>query len=499
MKFLVPSLVLVLIFCNVSAQRFSLPQPPANGMQKILVEVNSKTGAKDTIRQGDFIKLWFRSDRKRQMEQPLVRTDFNRHTYYVESALIAITDSELVFMKRPPFMPIPIPIPLPSVDFDTVSIRNITSFRSLNRSVDGAVKGAVMMPTMSFMPEYFTTFPGMLFMMPSMQIGTTFFGDAVFRFHKMNRHNSKYSLTIGEMPADTMYYIRRRKMMSESDYEWEIERFERYTKMYTKIRRDLSDQLLDEFLGNRITSITLGGTFIPGYSKSAEDIKTRVDISDRKFFFGLSSERFISQKHRIGIEIQMNRTEKFMSVTGSTSAQISASSGMILSNFAYIKFGLGGLYSPAYKARLRLRITELDAEAERAEGDEMEQGAILSRRSFTRTKLAAEPKPYFMFGAGAVNTTLFKIKGTMSNGINSTDYSQQKFALETGMGLFTRLGKRLTYDISAKYIWSPAYTPSIGGLNSYSGFRFQVNIGYMSGSSFARMRRVLKSISTNKD
>lgn len=492
-------MLILISFCYEGYAQRPLPPPfKANGMQKILIEENNKTGTKDTIKQGSFIKLWFWSKGKRIMEQPLIRSDFNRHTYYVESNLIAITDSALIFVKRPPFIPLPIPLPLGSLDFDTVKIADITSFRTLNRSVEGGVKGAVMMPTMSFMPEYFTTFPGMLFMMPSMQIGTTFLGDAVFRFHRMKRQHPRFRLTVGEMPADSMYYIKRRKLLNEKDYEWEIERSERYDKMYRRIKHDLSDQILDEFVGNRIISVSLGSMFVAGYSKGSEDLNTRVNISDRKFVFGLSSEHFISQKHRVGIEIQMNKTERFTSVTGSSSLHITGSSGMILSNFAYIKFGLGGLYNERYKSKLRTQIAALDADAI-SEADEVSLGFIQSKRAFLRTKLTAEPKPYFMFGAGAVNTTLIRIKGSMSSGINTTDYSQQKFSLESGLGIFSRLGRRLTYDMSVKYLWSPDYTPSIGGLTSYSGVRLQFNVGYMVGSSFVRMRRQLRSISTNRE
>jgi hypothetical protein len=497
MKFVVRMLIFMSMCYEGYAQRPLSPTSLVKGMQKVLIEENNKTGNKDTIKQGSFVKLWFRSDKKRTMEQPLIRSDFNRHTYYVESNLVAITDSALIFMKRPPFIPLPIPIPLPSLDFDTVAIADITSFRTLNRSVDGAVKGVVMMPTMSFMPEYFTTFPGMLFMMPSMQVGTTFLGDAVFRFHKMNRQHSRYRLSVGAMPADSMYYIKRRKMLNENDYEWEIERLERYDKMYSKIKKDLSDKILDDYIGNRIISVSLGSMFVAGYSKGAEDLKTNVDISARSFLFGLSSEYFISQKHRIGIEIQINKTERYTSLSGTNTVSITGSSGMVLSNFAYMKLGLGGVYSARYKNNLKAKIEQLDEE-EAKEADEVSLGFIQAKRGFLRTKLTAEPKPYFMFGAGGVNTTLIRIKGNMSSGIRTTDYSQKKFALESGFGVFSRLGRRFTYDMSLKYLWSPNYTPSIGGLESYSGVRLQFNVGYMVGTSFARMKRQLKSIS-NKE
>ncbi|WP_343667822.1 hypothetical protein [Chitinophaga sp.] len=48
--------------------------------------------------------------------------------------------------------------------------------------------------------------------------------------------------------------------------------------------------------------------------------------------------------------------------------------------------------------------------------------------------------------------------------IDATDYSQKRFALEAGAEIFTRVGKRLAYDFSAKYVWTSKYHPYIGGL-----------------------------------
>jgi hypothetical protein len=497
MKFTLQFSLLILISI------YAYTQPPPifptfqNNMQKVIIISHEKTGRSDTIKIGTFIKLWFWSDKKRDLEQPIMRTDFRRHTYYIESNLIGVTDTTLIFLKRPPFIPLPIPLKIPTHDFDTVKITEIRSIRPLNKSIEAPVKGVVMMPAMTFMPEYFTTFPGMLLVMPAMQLTTTYFGDVVFPFHKMNR-DSNFSLHVGEIPADTFYYIQKRKMKSETDYEWEIERLERYDKMYNHMRKELSDQLLDTYLGNKILSLTLGTTMIPGFYKGNEDLKTRINIAERKFFFGLSSENFITERHRIGLEIQMNRTERYMSVTGSGSPYISASTGFILSNFSYFKWGLEGIYSRQYKARQWAAIKSLDDEITK-ENDETELGYLTARRSFLRGLLAAEPLPYVMLGLGSINTTLIKIKGSQVSGINSTDYSQQLFALEGGVGIFTRMGKRISYDLSAKYLWSPRYSPEIGGLERYSGFRLQINIGYMTGPSFTRYRRILREVGMKKD
>jgi len=431
------------------------------------------------------------------MEQPLTRTDFNRHTYYVESVLVGITDSCLVFIKRPPFIPIPIPVKLGAPSFDSIKFENIRSIKPLNRNVDAAAKGAAMVPVMSFLPEYFSSSPGIWIMMPSMQLATTYFGDAMFPYHHVNKKNSNYSLLTGEIPADTMYYVQKRKMNGDNDYEWEIERLARYEKMYNHVRKEMTDQLLDSYLSNRVISITFGNTYIPRSYQTPEDVKTRINIAEKKFYFGIASESFISDRHRIGTEIQMNRTERYMALIGSNGSSISASTGFILSNYSYFKWGLGGIYSKRYKANQWMKIRALDEEIAK-ENDEIELGYLNSRRSFLRGLLAAEPRPYLMLGVGAVNTTLIKIKGTMAD-IDAKDYSQKRFSMEAGVGMFTRAGKRFAYDLSVKYLWTPKYDPYIGGLERYNGFRVQLNIGYMMGPAFARYKKMLKQVAMNRE
>lgn len=503
MKYLIP--VTLLTFIPV----YAWSQKPT---QKVLLIQNEKTGHTDTVKLGDFIKLWFWSDRKVKMEQPLTRTDFNKNTYYIESNLLGVTDTTLIFLKRSPFLPIPpiplpipIPIPIPNKipmhEFDTIRLADIRGIRLVNRNLEGAAIGVTMIPAMSIVPDYFTTWPGMMFMQPSMQIVSTYIGDIIFPLHKVNRENKhRFSLGTGEVPRDTMYYIQRRKMNGENDYEWEVERLERFEKMYKHVKKEMNDQLLDSYQGNTIFSIPLGVTFIPNMFLSAEDQKSHISIPERKFYYGFATENWITDRHRIGTEMTMNRTERFMSITGSNSVSINSSMGMILSNFTYLKWGLKGLYSEGYKKRQWIKIHQLDEEIAAAEAiDDIEAGALVAKRSYYRTMLAAEPKPYLLFGVGAINTTLIRIKGSDASGIGSTDYSQQKFAIEGGFGMFTRMGKRLTYDFSAKYIWSPKYSPYIGGLERYSGFRVQLNVGYMSGMSFMRTRKMLKQINRNKE
>jgi hypothetical protein len=496
MKFLLPAILLTCV------PLFAHAQAPS---QKVLVLRHEKTGKEDTIKLGSFIKLWFWSEQKRIMEQPLTRIDFRKHTYYIESNLMGATDSTLIFLKRSPFLPvppIPLPIPLPvriptkipMHDFDTVLISEIRGIRLVNPNIEGAVIGVTMVPAMSAMPEYFTTWPGMMFMQPGMQLTTGYMTSVIFPLHKVNRQRNRFTLRTTEIPLDTVYFIQKRKMVNEDDYEWEIERIQRYEKMYAHTKKVMNDRLLDSYQGNSIFSIPLGVTLIPGAFRSAPDNLTRISITDRSFYFGVSTENFITDRHRMGTEITLNRSEPFMSITGG----VTASMGMILANFTYLKWGLNGLYSQQYKNRQWAAIHDLDRRIDK-ETDEIDLGYLESRRSYLRTLLAAEPKPYLLIGVGAVNTTLIKIKGSQASGIGSTDYSQKKMAVEAGFGLFTRVSRRLTYDLSAKYIWSPKYSPYIGGLERYSGFRVQLNVGYMSGFGFMRNRKMLKQVNTNRD
>ncbi len=445
------------------------------------------------------------------MEQPITRTDFRTHTYYVESNLIKATDSALIFLKRSPFIPvpaIPLPIPLPirlpnkipMHEFDTIQLSQIKGIRKVDMALEGAAMGATMVPAMSVMPGYFTTWPGMMFMQPGMSVVNTYLGDMMFPLHKVNREHgpAHFRLSTTEIAADTLFFIRKRKMTSENDYEWEVERLERYEKMYAHMKKELSDQLLDSYQGNSIFSIPLGVTLIPNVFRSGEDQKTHVSIIERKFYFGFATENYITDRHRMGTEMTLNRTENFMSITGTNSIAINASMGMILTNFTYLKWGLKGLYPEGYKRRQWAAIRQLDEEIAK-EADEIEAGFLTSKRNFFRGLLAAEPKPYLLLGVGAVNTTLIRIKGSQASGMGSTDYSQKKFAIEGGFGMFTRQGKRLTYDFCAKYVWTPRYSPYIGGLERYSGFRIQLNIGYMSGVSFMRMRHILRMANRNRE
>ena len=173
-----------------------------------------------------------------------------------------------------------------------------------------------------------------------------------------------------------------------------------------------------------------------------------------------------------------------------SSLNMSIGMGFVLSNYTHIKIGIGnGLYSERYKDKLKVQIEDFKKDV----GFDIDDN-IKTQINLIRMKLLANPKPYFMFGGGAVNTTLMKISGN-SGSISTRDYSQKKFSLTAGIGMFTRMGWRLTYDLSCKYVYSPHYSPTIGGLQSYSGVKIQLNIGYMYGGSFSKMKQLYKQCS----
>lgn len=152
--------------------------------------------------------------------------------------------------------------------------------------------------------------------------------------------------------------------------------------------------------------------------------------------------------------------------------------------------GIGdGLFSENHKDKLKIQIEDLKNDV-RFDID----SNLKTRINLLRMKLLANPKPYFMFGGGAVNTTLMKISGS-SESLSMKEYTQKKFSVTAGVGILTRMGWRVTYDLSCRYVYSPDYSPSIGGLHSYSGVKIQLNIGYMYGGSFSKVKQLFKQSS----
>ena len=468
---------------TVVAQSPLFSEPAQDSVQKILVLEKVNSSRHDTIYQGGYVKLWVRSQKKYWKLQPLIRMDLNRRTVYYESSLIAITDSFLVLLKRPP---LPLPFVKPKIIFDTIPVDQISAIRGFDKNAEMALSSGITMPAMSFMPSELLAFPWMFAMMPVMQTVTQITGSIINPVRRLKHGDSTYyRLFISEKSIDSVYKVQQAPKLEVGQYEWEINKQERWQKSYDRAKKILDQRLLENNTGNMVLSFTLGSMFFPGYVRGADDDNTKVKIADNAFVYGFTSERYFSPKDRIGIEMQFNTPHKTASMTTNS---FSAGAGFINSIFSTAKIGIGGFYGQHLRTELQQRINSVNT-------DTANMDAIRAL-AFSSARLRMEPKAYFLFGIGAINTTLLKIKGSMASGnISTTDYSQKKFALQAGFGISSRLHKRLLYDMSVKYIWSPSYDPSIGGLKNYSGVKIQFAIGYIWGPAFALKRKMLNEVS----
>lgn len=466
---------------TVAGQSPLFSEPVQDSVQKILVLEKLNSSKRDTIYQGAYVKLWMRTEKINKKMQPLIRMDLNRHTVYYESALFAINDSFLVLLKKPP-----LPFVKPKIIFDTIPVKQIFGIRGFDKNAEMAISSGITMPAMSFMPADLLTFPWMFVMMPVTQTVSQVSGSIINPTRRIKRGDHQYyKLSVSEMKIDSVYNIVKAPKLEAGQYEWEINKYERWRKSYDRAKQILDQRLLVNNTGNTVLSGTLGSMFFPGYVRGADDDKTKVKIADNAFVFGFTSERYFSPKDRIGIEMQFNMPHKTASMTTNS---FSAGAGFINSVFSYTKIGIGGFYSQHLRRQLQQRVNSISA-------DTADQDAARAV-AFSSAKLRMEPRAYFLFGIGSVNTTLLKIKGSMASGnISITDYSQKKFAIQSGFGISSRLHKRLLYDMSVKYIWSPSYDPSIGGLKNYSGVKIQFAIGYIWGPAFALKRKMLNEVS----
>jgi hypothetical protein len=486
----------------------------------ILVDENKITGKRDTITVGSTVKLWLKSEKHRAYRQSLSKYDFNKNTFYLKAQLVSITDSTLVLMKgdKPSFMlPLPPPyslIPLLAMKlmplakeqskvrmddhlpkpkrklmammFDTIKIKEIVKFRVENMVTEGAFKSLTMMPAMSFMPKSFMVWPRTLYAMPAMMIGSEMIGNVAFSTRRVNTNESRHRVLVENAPI--IKSSTPKKETSKYEMEWGYEKIDQWNRVKDKISDLLFENAISEYRGNKIMSFSFGYMMFPSYVIGPDDKRTKVNIPDKKFMFGFSMENFISEKIRIGMEMQ---TCQLSQSSGNFSSQnISVGMGFVMSNYTCMKIGIGnGFYSGNYKDKLKTQIEELKNDV----GLNIDSN-IKTRIDLIRMKLLANPKPYFMFGGGAVNTTLMKIHGS-SGSMSVNEYTQKRFSLTAGVGVLTRLGWRLTYDLSCKYVYSPDYSPTIGGLYSYSGIKVQLNIGYMYGGSFSKMKQLYKQCS----
>ena len=286
-----------------------------------------KTGKRDTITVGSTVELWSKSEKPNDYRQPLLKRDFNNNTFYLKAQLVSITDSTLVLIKgqKPAFMlPLPPPyslIPLlamklmavakesnsnrksMSMMFDTIRINEIVKFRVENMVTEGAVKGLTMMPLMSFLPSYFTTWPTTLYAMPGMMIGSELLvHNTFFSTRRVNTEESNHRIFAEKAPITKPLLPK----MEASKYQekWEYEKIDQWNKVKVKLYDQLLVNAMNDYRGTQIIGISLGYMMYPSYAIGPDDKRTKVNIPDKNYMFGFSMENFISNKLRVGMEMQ---------------------------------------------------------------------------------------------------------------------------------------------------------------------------------------------------
>lgn len=480
-------LVLLFFFAGMKV----LSQPPGqlllhNPESARIIYEEDTAGNRVPISVGSVIKVWYRSKKVKWFSQPLARTDFNKHTYFMEARLSGLTDSQLLFMKKPPPFPLVLFMGLGKKKgppkFDTIPLSNVTSVRSFSSGAMNAYRNASMMPTMSFVPTSINGFPLALFFPSVLGVVFTGFSDMMYPMHPVKEN--KFKLAIEKIPVDSALFLELNGVGVDHETEWDFDKHTRWEKLFTRLYGFQRDSLLLENQNRVILSLTYGARMFPGYTIGAKDTKTGVDITDRQREYGFVSERFISQSDRVGIEILMQPVKANMEMSSDGSA-MKLGAGSIISTYSFYKYGLGGLWGKRYRNSIERRLTRLNPHST----DPEVQDDIYSLLK----KLVSEPKAYILFGLGAVNTNLFRVRvGQQGSSISSKEYSQTKFAIEGGGGVSSRLGKRLFVDMGLKYTWTSGYAPPLGSLTSYNSWKLQFNVGWITNSGFAAMKRNLQ-------
>ena len=447
---------------------------------KELIQENTKTGEKVHIKPGSTVKFWYYSDKKSKLfGQPIERLDFNRHRNFVETQVLVITNSHIYFMRMPYYLPIPLPIPI-KPKLDSVSFKSIECLRVYSSGAMGSVQRATMGTTMGLVPSSLNGYPMMLLLPFSSNILMSGIGAIIYPMGKLGGL-SNYKIYAEDIPVDSNFLRLHNINMQNynaSDDEWDIDKHNRWEKVYNKVYRIMYDSLLFQNKDKSILSFHIGSFFIPDYVKGIYDKNTGVDISSKNFVLGLSLERFVTPKTRVGMEIMFHSTKPHMDMLTSG---MSGGIGSVLSMFSFYKYEIGELFGAGYRNRIVSKLKTLNADT----ADEDIQNQI----GWLKDKLVSRPKLYLLAGFGTVNTNLMRFSGSMDNMVTK-DYSQKSIGIEGGAGIFTRLGKRLVYDMSLKYIWTPDYSPSIGSLYSYSGFKLQFNIGLITNSGFRKLKNI---------
>jgi hypothetical protein len=161
----------------------------------------------------------------------------------------------------------------------------------------------------------------------------------------------------------------------------------------------------------------------------------------------------------------------------STGVRIKGSGGSNISSFLYTKYFFGKTSSPVYNERLRNNNPYRN--------DIRDSLLYISSVNNARMR---RPRFYITAGAGLTQTVLLRIKGN-STSVKVKTYEQQVPSAMAGMGLSSRIHKRFMLDAGARYIISQSYEPAIGGVRSYTGYNFQLSLGYIFKAGFNDIKK----------
>lgn len=229
-----------------------------------------------------------------------------------------------------------------------------------------------------------------------------------------------------------------------------------------------------------IIGFQAGSFIMPGYAAGKEDNVTGVDLRKKKPVLGLSVEYYYSSRLSLGAELNFQGTERRID---NMANGFSEGGGMVIPIYLFTKYFIT---NPVVRPYIKPGLKDLNPLAQDVEGSLAEQNSINNIEM-------RRPRVYLLAGAGLVNTLLVKINGSMVNGSDPAvnAYRQTVPSGEVGVGIFSRIDKLISLDLAGKYILSTNYSPSIGGVRAYEGFKIEMRIGFIGNSGINSLKHKL--------
>lgn len=225
--------------------------------------------------------------------------------------------------------------------------------------------------------------------------------------------------------------------------------------------------------GRFIIGFQTGSFIIPGGLVGKADNVTGVDLRKKKSVSGLSFEYFYSSRFSIGAELNLQGTERNIDLFPSG---YTGGGGVVIPFYLFTKYFIT---VPAVRPYVNPGLKDLDPFAQ-------DVAEALAEQNAYNNKKMRRPRVYLLVGAGMASTLLVKVDGSTVNGADPArnDYRQVVPSGEMGVGLFSRVDKLISFDLAGKYIVSTNYSPSIGGIRAYEGFKIEMRVGFIFRGGF---------------